>query len=355
MLTPPLFGMMLFTLGGFVGAVFPACFKKVSRWSHETYWLVFVIHGLFLVPLIYGIVTVPSFFGVLAQTPPMVLCRCIGFGAIWGCGSLCFGLTLRYLGVGLAIALVNGICAAVGTLLPPLVKGQGTTFFSDTSSMIMLASVFVMLTGIAVVGMAAACKDRELSEEEKKKAIPDYHFSKGLIVALIAGIASASMNFGLQAGDGIAVIATQMGTSEVWKGIPVMFLTMFGGSVTSIAWCLWQIRKNKTYTEYFDRSRPLWRNWLWAGLLPGLLWAIQPVSLKMGEPMMGNNAYVGFAIVMGMAFLFGTLMGILTGEWRGTGKKTSRLLFLGLSILILSAIFSGLAGYYKTDEIIRAF
>ena len=338
--------MVLFTLGGFVGAVFPACFKKVSRWSHETYWLVFVIHGLFLVPLIYGIVTVPSFFRVLAQTPPVILCRCIGFGAIWGCGSLCFGLTLRHLGVGLAVAMVNGICAAVGTLLPPLVKGQSAELIRDTSSQITLASVLVMLGGIAVVGIAAALKDRELTEEEKKKTIPDYHFTKGLVFALIAGVASASMNFGLQAGDDIAVIATNMGTSDIWKGIPVMFLTMFGGSVTSVVWCLWQIQKNKTYTDYFDRTKPLLRNWLWAGILPGLLWAIQPVSLKMGEPMMGNNAYIGFAIVMGMAFLFGTLMGIMAGEWRGTGKTTYRLLFLGLSILVLSAILSGLAGYY---------
>ena len=346
-LTPPLFGMLLFMLGGLVGAVFPICFKKVSRWSHETYWLVFVLHGLLLVPLIYGVVTVPSFFGVLAQTPPAIFWRCIGFGAIWGCGSLCFGLTLRYLGVGLAVALVNGICAAIGTLLPPLVKGQGADFFRDTSSMITLASVFVMILGITVVGLAAVNKDHALTAEEKKKAIPDYHFKKGMVMALIAGITSASMNFGLQAGDGIAVIATQMGTSEMWKGIPVMFLTMFGGSLTGVVWCLWQIRKNKSYTQYFDRSRPLWRNWLWAGVLPGLIWAIQPVSLKMGEPMMGSNAYVGFAIVMGMAFLFGTLIGIFAGEWKGTGKKTYRLLFLGLSILVLSAVLSGLAGYYK--------
>ena len=48
--------------------------------------------------------------------------------------------------------------------------------------------------------------------------------------------------------------------------------------------------ENKSYTDYFDRSKPLWRNWLWVGILPELNWAIQPVSLKMGEPMMGSNA-----------------------------------------------------------------
>ena len=91
--------------------------------------------------------------------------------------------------------LVNGICAALGTLLPPLVKGQGADFFRDTSSMVTLTSVFVMILGITVVGLAAVYKDHALTAEEKKKAIPDYHFKKGLIMALIAGIASASMNF----------------------------------------------------------------------------------------------------------------------------------------------------------------
>ena len=66
---------------------------------------------------------------------------------------------------------------------------------------------------------------------------------------------------------------------------------------------------------------------------------------------MGDKAYVGFAIVMGMAFLFGTLVGFFTGEWRETSRSTKRLVFFGLAILILSTIISGLAGNIPATEI----
>jgi len=130
-----------------------------------------------------------------------------------------------------------------------------------------------------------------------------------------------------------------------------MFLTMFGRSVTSLTWCAWRLYKNGTWREYRDWNRPFGWNLCWAGLFPGLLWAVQPVSLKMGEPMMGALAYVGFAAVMGMAFLFGTLIGIFSGEWHNVGKKTRYLLAIGLFLLIVLAIIGGFAGsLYRSSQ-----
>src|ERR1035438_4061264 len=53
---------------------------------------------------------------------------CLGwayfFGALWGLGGLTFGLTMRYLGIALGMAVALGYCAAFGTLMPPLFRGE---------------------------------------------------------------------------------------------------------------------------------------------------------------------------------------------------------------------------------------
>ena len=43
---------------------------------------------------------------------------------MWGVGGLTWGLMIRYLGVGLGLAIGCGLCSAAGTLVPPIIKGE---------------------------------------------------------------------------------------------------------------------------------------------------------------------------------------------------------------------------------------
>ena len=45
------------------------------------------------------------------------------FGAMWGLGGLTFGLSMRYLGMSLGMAVALGYCSAFGTLMPPIFHG----------------------------------------------------------------------------------------------------------------------------------------------------------------------------------------------------------------------------------------
>jgi L-rhamnose-H+ transport protein len=40
--------------------------------------------------------------------------RCFGFGALWGLGGLRGALMIRYLGIGLGLAIGCGLCSASG-------------------------------------------------------------------------------------------------------------------------------------------------------------------------------------------------------------------------------------------------
>lgn len=333
--TNPAVGMILFACGGLAGAVFALPFKRVKNWAYESYWLFYAIFGLVLFPWALALLTVPNLKEVLTEAPAGVLVRCAGFGALWGLGGLTWGLMIRYLGIGLGLVIGCGLCSATGTLIPPIVAGKAADLVKDTGSIVVLLGVFGSLAGIALVGLAGKAKESELSEEEKKRAVAEFDFKKGMLVALFSGIASAGMNFGLQSGDVLQEAAVRGGTLSTWQGIPVLVVVLLGGFVVNAAWCLTQNAKNRTFGDYSKGGSLVVPNIFFAGLA-GVIWAMQFVCQKVGEPAMGDMAYIGFAIVMGSSIFFSSLVGILLGEWRGVGTKTKTLLGLGIVTLLVS-------------------
>ena len=329
-------GTMLWALGGLAGAVFALPFRKVKGWSYESYWLIYAVFGLILFPLALATATVPDVFGVLGKAPGATLAMCAGFGALWGIGGLCWGLMIRYLGVGLGLAIGCGLCSATGTLIPPIVKGQAASLVADKAAIITLVSVFVSLLGIVFVGLAGKSKEDELPEEAKKAAVAEFNFKKGIIVALIAGLASAGMNFGLQSGGVLEAAAVESGAKELWKGMPVLVVVLFGGFIVQLVWCMQQNAKNKSFKDYATLAKPAAMGVVfWSGLA-GVIWACQFACQKMGESFAGDIAYISFAIVMGSSVLFSSLLGVFLGEWKGTGGRTKTYLTLGLLILAAS-------------------
>jgi L-rhamnose-H+ transport protein len=333
--TNPAMGMILFTLGGLAGAVFALPFKRVKSWAYESYWLFYAIFGLVVFPWILALLTVPNLLDVLRNAPGPVLARCFGFGALWGLGGLTWGLMIRYLGIGLGLAIGCGLCSATGTLIPPIVTGKAAELVKDTGAIVVLLGVFGSLAGIAFVGLAGKSKEGELSEAQKKQAVAEFDFKKGMLVALFSGIASAGMNFGLQSGGVLQEAAVRGGTLSKWQGMPVLVVVLLGGFVVNAVWCLMQNMKNKTLGDYANARSPILSNVFFAGLA-GVIWAMQFVCQKVGEPAMGDLAYIGFAIVMGSAIFFSSLVGVLLGEWKGVGARTKLLLGMGVVTLLLS-------------------
>ena len=227
-------------LGGVAGATFALPFRGIKEMRYESYWMVYAVVGLVLFPLALALATCPGFFKILGEADGSVIARCIGFGALWGLGGLTWGLMIRYLGIGLGLAIGCGLCSATGTLIPPIVTGHAGDLVKDTASIVTLASVVVSLVGIILVGFAGKLKEGELDEEAKKKAVAEFDFKKGMIVAVFSGIASAGMNFGLQGGAPLESAAVQAGVDSKWIGMPVLVIVLWGGFAVNVLWCLWQ-------------------------------------------------------------------------------------------------------------------
>lgn len=336
-------GTLVCALGGIAGATFALPFRGVKGMRYESYWFVYALVGLVLFPLALAAVTCPGALGIIRGADTATLGRCIGFGALWGFGGLTWGLMIRYLGIGLGLAIGCGLCSATGTLIPPIVTGHAADLFKDTAAVVTFVSVVVSLLGIVLVGLAGQMKEGELDEAAKKKAVAEFDFKKGLVVALFSGIASAGMNFGLQGGVALERAAAAAGIDAKWTGMPVLVLVLWGGFVVNAAWCLWQNAKNGSFGDYavgLKRVAPVA-----LAALAGAIWACQFACQKVGEPAMGEMRYISFAVVMGSCVLFSSLLGVLLGEWKGTCAKTKAALGAGLLVLAVSI---GLAVVAKT-------
>lgn len=344
--TNPALGVTIFTLGGLAGAVFYLPFKKVRNWAWESYWLFYAVFGLVIVPWVLAFSMSPNVLSVLTSAPRGELSRCYLYGAMWGVGGLTWGLMIRYLGVGLGLAIGCGLCSATGTLIPPILKGNLHALYGTPAATASLVGVFVSLVGIVLVGMAGMSKENELPEAEKKKAVAEYNFSKGMLVAFFSGIMSAGMSFGLQGGSTIEQLAqtTQPFTATAWRGMPVLVVVLLGGFTVNFLWCLFLNAKNKTMGDYTKGGVPLVGNIVFAGLA-GAIWCSQFICFKTGEPKMGDTAYIGWAVLMASAILFSTLLGIFLGEWKGTSSRTRSLLAGGLVLLLASSVVAGYSGY----------
>src|SRR5437667_4601374 len=356
--TPPL-GVVLHAIGGLASAVFYLPYRKVKHWAWESYWLAGGIFSWIIAPWVIASLAVPDLLSVLRHAPLKSALWSYFFGALWGVGGLSFGLTVRYLGLALGTSMALGYCAAFGTLLPPIFSGQITEVIRTTSGMIVMAGVAVCMFGIAISGLAGISKERELPESEKKAAIKEFSFVKGVWVATFCGIMSACMSYGFAAGKPIAALAVSHGASELWKNIPVLIIVLAGGFTTNFIWCVGLNLRKKTGGNYFKRETqtaasensaahtvpvPLLANYLFSALA-GTLWYFQFFFYGMGNSKMGRFDFSSWTLHMASIIIFGTLVGVCLSEWKGASRRTHRLMMVGLVVLVASTVVIGYGNY----------
>ena len=326
-------GLLIIAVGAFCQSSSYVPINKIKSWSWESYWLVQGVFAWLVFPFIGAWLSVSgigSFGDLLAlmQADAKSTWLTILFGALWGVGGLTFGLSMRYLGVALGQSIALGTCSALGAILGPVFTGHA----ADLTSAVIIG-VVVTLVGIAIIGVAGAMKSAALPEEEKKKAVKDFNFGKGIFVALLAGFMSACFNIGLSFGQGLYL----EGTKPIFQTLPATMLVTFGGFLTNACYCLYQNNKNKTFGDY--RQGSLWGNNILFCGLAGLLWYSQFFGLSLGKGFLTDYPVLitfSWCILMSLNVVFSNVWGIVLKEWKGVSRKTVAVLVCGIMVLIIS-------------------
>lgn len=337
-----LLGLLIIAIGSFGQSSSYVPIKKIKSWEWENFWLIQGIFAWLVFPLLGALLAVPeggSLFSLLSSGGALMS---IIYGVLWGVGGLTFGLSMRYLGVALGQSISLGTCSAFGTLFPALMAG--TDLFHG-EGLVLLLGVCITLAGIAVIGYSGSLRSRSMSEEEKKAAVKDFALTKGLLVALLAGVMSACFALGLDAGSSIKEAALSANVNPLYAGLPVILLVTFGGFLTNAAYSFWQNIKNGTTKDYFKVSPSLFINNVLFCMLAGVLWYSQFFGLEMGKSFFTDNAVLmafAWSILMSLNVVFSNLWGIILREWAGADRKTLVALGIGLLILIFSIFFPSL-------------
>ena len=334
-------GLLIIAVGAFCQSSCYVPINKIKDWSWESYWLVQGVFAWLLFPLLGALLAVPAAGGSLctlfATADSFSLWMTVLFGVLWGVGGLTFGLSMRYLGVALGQSIALGTCAGLGTIMGPVLLN---IFFPEQDALSSLTlsvivGVVVTLLGIAVIGVAGGMKSASLSEEEKKAAVKDFNFPKGLTIALLAGFMSGCFNVGLAFGADINFGSL---TPDMYKTLPATMLVTVGGFITNAIYCFYQNSKNNTWGDYAKGE--VWGNNVLFCLLAGGLWYSQFFGLSLGKGFLTESptlTTLSFCILMALNVVFSNVWGIILKEWKGCSKKTIAVLIVGIVILIVSS------------------
>ena len=334
-----LIGLLIIAIGAFCQSSCYVPINKIKDWSWESYWVVQGVFAWLILPFFGAMLAVPSghsFFELFDGFGFNVTMSML-FGVLWGVGGLTFGLSMRYLGVALGQSIALGTCAGLGTIMGPVLLN---IFFPELDALSSLTfsvilGVVVTLLGIAIIGVAGSMKAASLSEEEKKAAVKDFNFPKGLAIALLAGFMSGCFNVGLAFGDDIHFGTF---TPDMFKTLPATFLVTVGGFITNAIYCFYQNTKNHTWSDY--KNEEVWSNNILYCALAGALWYSQFFGLSLGKGFLTESPTLmtlSFCILMALNVVFSNVWGIILKEWKGCSKKTIAVLIVGIIVLIISS------------------
>ncbi|MBQ8866754.1 MAG: rhamnose/proton symporter RhaT [Bacteroidaceae bacterium] len=332
-------GLLIIAVGAFCQSSCYVPINKIKDWSWESYWIVQGVFAWLLFPLLGALLAVPeghSLCELFTGGSSFNIWMTVFFGVLWGVGGLTFGLSMRYLGVALGQSIALGTCAGLGTIMGPVLLN---IFFPELNALesltfAVILGVVVTLVGIAIIGVAGGMKAASLSEEEKKAAVKDFNFPKGLAIALLAGFMSGCFNVGLEFGKDINFGEL---TDPMFRTLPATLLVTLGGFVTNAIYCFYQNSKNKTWGDY--KKGNVWLNNVIFCALAGLLWYSQFFGLSLGKGFLTESPTLmtlAFCILMALNVTFSNVWGIILKEWKGCSQKTITVLIIGIIVLIVS-------------------
>jgi len=336
-----LIGLLIIAVGSFGQSSSYVPINKVKNWAWESFWLVQGIFAWLIFPLLGSMLAIPAGHSLveLLGTDSGAAMKAMGFGVLWGIGGLTFGLSMRFLGIALGQSIALGTCSAFGTLIPALMVG--TDLFKG-EGLILLLGVCIALAGISIIGYAGALRSKNMTEEEKKAAIKDFALTKGLLVALLAGVMSACFALGLEAGGPLSAVSAGWGANAMFITLPATLMVTLGGFITNAVYCVYQNIKNKTGKDYFGAKGSIIINNVLFCALAGILWYSQFFGLSMGKSYFEEGSIIlafSWSILMSLNVTFSNVWGIVLKEWKGVGNKTIAILAIGLLILIFSVFF----------------
>lgn len=328
------YALLLILIAGIINGSFALPTKHVYKWKFENIWLQYALWSFVILPWVIAIIIVPQIFMVYKVAPwHLLLIMCIG-GFIMGIGQVCFALALNMIGLGLGFVINIGLGIVLGFLLP---------LFIQHPQEVLTPFGYITLVGclLAVIGLLYSHKAGKLNAREKHELLspenkPKSVYTLGVVLAIIAGLASAGQNFSFSMTTQMQLFALHLGATPVgaanvmWPGF---LLCTF---IPYAIYMLFLNFKNRSFGHYVEKGTG---KYYFFAIIMGAFWYGSLICYGKAAHLIGAlGPLVGWPLFMVLIILSSNFWGWRSGEWTGSSIKVKRTIWLGLLFLIFSIV-----------------
>jgi L-rhamnose-H+ transport protein len=324
------FGFLFLIIAGLMNASFTLPMKFTRRWAWENTWLAWSVFALLLLPVVVTLCTVPDLAAIYRGAGIAQLLSVMAFGAGWGLAQVFFGIAVDDIGIALTFSLVLGTSAAVGALIPMLRLHQDK--LNTPAGHTLLLGIAAVLLGVAICAVAGRLRESVMSKAagtQRKNA------TAGLVLAILCGFGASLVNFGVTFGAPLIAMAARHGASAISAVNAVWLPFMLAGAIPNLLYCFYLLHRNSSSRNFAHAGFNHWilaftmaAFWFGSTLLYGA------ATAKLGP----LGAVLGWPLFMSLIVIAASLLGILTGEWKGSGRRPLAVQLTGVTALTL-AIF----------------
>jgi L-rhamnose-proton symport protein (RhaT) len=241
-------------------------------------------------------------------------------------GQILFGISVDRLGLGIAYAIIVGMGAALGTLVPLFVQQRALA--NEHSIILIVAGVAVMALGIFLTARGGRLREHFTSSLSRRN--PAHQgYSVAIFLAVFCGLLAPMLNYSFAFGQDIAQKASRLGNPAIHAAYAVWPIALAGGFLPNAVYSLHLISKRQTWPLFRFTSPDLF----WSSLM-GVLWMGAFALYGMSAIYLGPlGTSVGWGLLQIFMIMAATASGILTGEWKQAPRHAVVLLSLGLASL----------------------
>jgi L-rhamnose-H+ transport protein len=335
-------GMTVVLISGLLNGAFALPMKLTRGWKWENTWLAFSVAGVLIMPWVLAALFVPHLFQVYGKAGARSEEYAALFGVLWGIAQVTFGIGIDAVGMAVAIAVVSGLSALSGSLVPLAVLHPADLF--HTRGLFLIAGLPVLLVGIFLYGKAGCLREHDLRVPNLAPDTVAHRFTQGLAICLFTGILTSSFNLGFAFSTALPRAARSLGATPVHATYAVWTLIFTAGFVPNLIYCAYLLSRHRTW-HLFISSECL-RNVILA-LAMAALWVSGVFGYGAGATLAGKyGTSIGFTLFMATSILSSNMIGVWSGEWEMTTHHTRRLLVAGMIVILLSVVILNLPGLY---------
>jgi L-rhamnose-H+ transport protein len=196
---------------------------------------------------------------------------------------------------------------------------------------LIVGGVVVMSIGIFLTAWSGQMKERAAAVHERPS---NRSYLAAVFLAVLCGLMAPMLNYSFAFGQDIAKAAVAVGNQPVRAAYAVWPVALAGGLVPNVAYSVWLLVKNQTWTLFRSTLPDFLRS-----SLMGVLWMGAFGLYGMSASFLGDlGTSVGWGLLQIFMIMTATLAGVLTGEWNDACRSARLLLGSGIASLALAIV-----------------